>query len=427
MSVVAFRSVSKAYSIYDKPSHRLVELLSFNALRRHRDRLAVSDLSFEVERGEVFCLLGQNGSGKSTTLQLAAGIFPATSGEVMVDGRVSALLELGAGFNPEFSGRDHVYLSGTVLGLSTTEIRKRLPEIEAFAEIGDFIEQPVKTYSSGMLLRLAFATAINVDPDVLLVDEALAVGDYYFRQRCMRKVHELRKRKVTILFVSHAIADVKELGTTAAWLDQGRLVKIGTPDEVVREYLAQMSAKDAAYVAKDVRTTSSTGSGPPEIVDSIPNIDHRHGNEAVEIIGAAALDSSGRRIETMCPHEKMVFRISVRAKQRVSSPNVGFMMRNHLGVDFAGTNTAREGMAMNAMRPGEIRTVDFHLEVPELYPGNFSFSPAVADGDHVTYEMCDWIDNAVVLEMSHSGRPVYGYVHLPCEIKVNERVGSEEK
>ena len=274
---------------------------------------------------------------KSTTLQLAAGIFPPTAGEVEVGGRVSALLELGAGFNPEFSGRDNVYLSGAVLGLSTAEIRRRLPEIETFAEIGDFIEQPVKTYSSGMLLRLAFATAINVDPDVLLVDEALAVGDYYFRQRCMRKVHELRKRQVTILFVSHAMADVKELGTTAAWLDQGRLVKLGRPDEVVREYLAQMSAKDAAYVAKDVeKSSSSNGVGPPEIADTIPNIDHRHGNEAAEIIGVATLNSAGRPIQTMEPNETIVFRVSLRAKRAIASPNVGFMLRNHLGIDFAG-------------------------------------------------------------------------------------------
>ncbi len=425
MSVVAFRQVSKAYSIYDKPSHRLVELLTFNALKRHREHHALSDVSFEVERGEVFCLLGQNGSGKSTTLQLAAGIFPPTAGEVEVGGRVSALLELGAGFNPEFSGRDNVYLSGAVLGLSTAEIRRRLPEIETFAEIGDFIEQPVKTYSSGMLLRLAFATAINVDPDVLLVDEALAVGDYYFRQRCMRKVHELRKRQVTILFVSHAMADVKELGTTAAWLDQGRLVKLGRPDEVVREYLAQMSAKDAAYVAKDVeKSSSSNGVGPPEIADTIPNIDHRHGNEAAEIIGVATLNSAGRPIQTMEPNETIVFRVSLRAKRAIASPNVGFMLRNHLGIDFAGTNTSREGLTLESMQAGEVRTVDFHLDVPELYPGNFSFSPAVADGDHVSYEMCDWIENAVVLDMSHSGQPVYGYVHLPCSIKVNGRIGS---
>ena len=160
MSAVAFRSVSKSYPIYRKPAHRLTELLSFNQIKRHDDHWALQDVSFEVAKGGVFCLIGENGSGKSTSLQLAASIFPPTSGEVEVNGRVSALLELGAGFNPEFSGRDNVYLNGAVLGLSNQEIAKRYGDIEAFAEIGDFINQPVKTYSSGMLVRLAFAVAL---------------------------------------------------------------------------------------------------------------------------------------------------------------------------------------------------------------------------------------------------------------------------
>jgi ABC-type polysaccharide/polyol phosphate transport system ATPase subunit len=181
LNPVSFRSVSKSYPIYSKPADRLAELVTLNRIKRHQDYWALREVDFEVKPGSVFCLVGENGSGKSTTLQLAAGIFPATGGEVEVNGRVSALLELGAGFNPEFSGRDNVYLAGTVQGLSNQEIRRRYSDIEQFAEIGDFINQPVKTYSSGMLVRLAFAVAINVDPEILLVDEALAVGDFYFR------------------------------------------------------------------------------------------------------------------------------------------------------------------------------------------------------------------------------------------------------
>ena len=192
--------------------------------------------------------MGENGSGKSTLLQMVAGILRPTSGTVAVNGRVSALLELGAGFNPEFSGRDNVYLNGSILGLTTRQIDQRYEDIEAFAEIGDFINQPVKTYSSGMVVRLAFAVAINVDPEILLVDEALAVGDIYFRQRCMRKVHELRARGITILFVSHAVADVKAIGDRALWLDRGRLVEIGEPDRVVAKYLAAMVEKDSTYL-----------------------------------------------------------------------------------------------------------------------------------------------------------------------------------
>ena len=198
-NVVEFRSVSKSYPIYDSPSARLKELLLLNRMSFHRDFWALRDISFNIKRGETFCIVGENGSGKSTLLQMIAGILHASSGDTMVRGRVSALLELGAGFNPEFSGRDNVYLNGAILGLSRRNMDAKFPDIEQFAEIGDFIDQPVKTYSSGMAVRLAFAVAIHVDPEILLVDEALAVGDIYFRQRCMRKVHELRERGITIV------------------------------------------------------------------------------------------------------------------------------------------------------------------------------------------------------------------------------------
>ena len=222
-SVVDFRGVSKSYPIYSSPSDRLKELLFLNRKTFHRDFWALHDISFNIRRGETFCVIGENGSGKSTLLQIIAGILQTTKGQATVHGRVAALLELGSGFNPEFSGRDNVYLNGAILGLSRKEMDRKFSEIERFAEIGDFIDQPVKTYSSGMAVRLAFAVAIHVDPEILLVDEALAVGDIYFRQRCMRKVHELRERGITIVFVSHAIGDVKSIGDRAMWLNAGRL------------------------------------------------------------------------------------------------------------------------------------------------------------------------------------------------------------
>jgi lipopolysaccharide transport system ATP-binding protein len=191
------------------------------------------DLSLEVHRGETFCIVGENGCGKSTLLQICAGILQPSAGTVAVHGRVAALLELGAGFNPEFTGRQNVYLNAAILGLSAKQIDLRFAEIAEFAEIGDFIDQPVKTYSSGMVVRLGFAVAIHVDPEILLVDEALSVGDIYFRQRCLRKVHELRSRGITILFVSHATAEIKSLGDRALWLDHGRAMALGDTDHVV--------------------------------------------------------------------------------------------------------------------------------------------------------------------------------------------------
>jgi lipopolysaccharide transport system ATP-binding protein len=423
--MISFRSVSKAYPIYEQPGDRLRELLLFNRRSFHRDFWALRDVSFEVERGSTFCLIGENGSGKSTLLQLVAGIFPPTAGEVTVDGRVSALLELGSGFNPEFSGRDNVYLNAAILGLSTKEVDRRYGDIEAFAEIGDFIHQPVKTYSSGMIVRLAFAVAINVDPEILVVDEALAVGDAYFRQRCMRKVHELRARDVTILYVSHSMGDVKALGDRVMWLDAGRVVEIGSPDAVVTRYLCHMVEKDAAYLQLKNAAERPAGSpaiAAPEIVDTLPNVDHRHGNGAAEVLGIAVVDPTGSAVSLVGPGTELIVRVSVRARQPLPSPIVGFMLRNHLGLDFSGTNTSREGYDLPPMAAGDIFTVDFHLTLPELYPSHFSLSPAIANGTLRGYEMCDWVDNAITVQVAPGDGEVYGYVRIPCRVELNSTV-----
>lgn len=429
MNAVEFRGVSKSYAIYDQPGDRLKELLSFQRVKAHKDFWALHDVSFEVRRGETFCIVGENGSGKSTMLQIVAGILQPTTGTAAVHGRVSALLELGAGFNPEFSGRDNVYLNGAILGLSKRQIDERFEEIASFAEIGDFLDQPVKTYSSGMVVRLAFAVAINVDPEVLLVDEALAVGDIYFRQRCMRKVHELRARGVTILFVSHAVSDVKALGDRVLWLDRGRVRELGEPDRVISKYLAAMTEKDSAYQHHEaIVHPAHAGAGPvlaPEVVETIPNIDHRYGDGRAEILGIAVLDERGAALPLMQPGRKIVVRISVRAKDDVPMPMVGFMLRNQLGIDFSGTNTAAEGIDLAPMHAGDVTTVDFHVELPDLYPASFSFSPAIADGTLAGYTMCDWIDNAIALQMARQQREVYGYLRLPCRVEVNARLSAE--
>jgi ABC-type polysaccharide/polyol phosphate transport system ATPase subunit len=430
VNAVEFQAVSKSYAIYESPGDRLKELLSLNRLNFHRDFQALQDLTFEVKRGETFCIVGENGSGKSTMLQMVAGILHPTSGTVAVNGRVSALLELGAGFNPEFSGRDNVYLNGSILGLTTRQIDQRYQDIATFAEIGEFINQPVKTYSSGMVVRLAFAVAINVDPEILLVDEALAVGDIYFRQRCMRKVHELRARGITILFVSHATADVKAIGDRVMWLDKGRLVEVGEPDRVISQYLAAMVEKDSGYLRREARHEEQRPAGTrvcaPEIVENIPNIDHRYGDARAQVIGIAVLNEHGEPLRQIDPSTRIVVRISVRAREYVALPNVGFMLRNQLGVDFSGTNTIREGYRLEALQAGDVYTVDFHLDLPELYPSSFSFSPAIADGTLTAYRMCDWIDNALVVQMARSGNEVYGYLHLPCRVEVNARLRESE-
>ncbi len=424
MNAVEFERVSKNYALYDKPGDRLKELLTGGRRSYHRDFHAVRDLSFDIRRGEVFCIVGENGSGKSTTLQLIAGILQPSSGSIAVNGRVSALLELGAGFNPEFSGRDNVYLNASILGLSKREIDSRYQAIEDFAGIGDFIRQPVKTYSSGMVVRLAFAVAINVDPEVLLVDEALAVGDASFRHRCMRKVHELRARGVTIVFVSHAIADVEAIGDRVLWLEHGRAMASGTTDVVLPLYLAAMTERAGANpgTARSV----SAGSLPAAIVDTIPNVDHRHGDGRAEILGIAILNEYAEPVHLMMPQSRIIIRISFRANQALSRPAAGFMLRNHLGLDFTDTDTEREGHSLPPMRQGEISTVDFHLDIPEFYPGTFSFSPWASDSSTSDDSMCDWIDNAITVQMARGEGPVYGYIQLPCKVELNAPVGQVE-
>lgn len=424
-TVVAFRNVSKAYPIYPSPSARLKELACLNRLSFHRDFFALRDVSFEIEAGQTFCVIGENGSGKSTLLQMVAGILPPTSGSAEVTGRVAALLELGSGFNPEFSGRDNVYLNAAILGFSRREMDRKIRQIEEFAEIGDFINQPVKTYSSGMAVRLAFAVAIHVDPEILIVDEALAVGDIYFRQRCMRKVHELRAQGVTILFVSHDVGDVKAIGDRALWLEGGRMRDLGPPDRVVTRYLAAMAQKDAAYLDLKHKTSPERITGlvlAPEVVTNIPNVDHRFGDGRGEVLGIAVLDAIGAPASILEPDSAILVRISVRALEHLAMPNVGFMLRNHLGLDFAGTNTAREAFELPPMAAGDVYTVDFHLQLPHLYPSSFSFSPAIADGTLLSYTICDWVDNAITLQMSNTNKPVYGHLHLPCRVELNRAI-----
>ena len=423
MAKVVFSSVSKSYAAYTRPADRLRELVLPGRSGKRGEFWALRDVSFEASTGETLCLIGANGSGKSTSLQLAAGILRPTTGSVQVEGRVAALLELGAGFHPEFTGRENARLGAALFGLSGREFRQKSPQIEEFAEIGDFIDKPVKTYSSGMLVRLAFAVAIHVEPEVLLVDEALAVGDYYFRQRCMRKVHELRSKQVTILFVSHAMADVQSLGTRVLWLDQGRIAEQGEPSAVVRKYLADMTARDRQaggrpVVRQDDPEPVEASAPGPRAADAIPNVDGRFGTGRAEVTSIAVLDSQGQRLRELIPRERTTVRVTVRARERIAAPNVGFMMRNHLGIDFAGTNTAREGVVLDPLEPGRTFAVDFHIDLPELYPGSFAFAPAIADGDLADYEICDWIDNALTVPMARGVGEIYGYIHLPCRVEV---------
>ena len=401
MNAVEFDEVSKNYALYEGPGGRLAELATGGRRRTGRVFRALSEVSFSAHKGQIFCIIGANGSGKSTALGLIAGILQPSAGKVQVTGRVAALLELGSGFHPEFTGRQNVYLNAAILGLTQKEIDRRFPVIEEFASIGAFIDQPVRTYSSGMTMRLAFAVAASVDPEVLLVDEALSVGDAWFRHKCMRRVHELRTAGVTIVFVSHALAEVRALGDRVMWLDHGRVAALGDAETVVAQYAAAMAARD-----DHKQTALSAGAAS---ADSIPNVDHRHGDGRARVCGIAVVNEYGENAQLMTPRSKVVVRLRLQAVQALRQPRVGFLLRNHLGLDFTESATALQPMAA-----GATAEVDFRFEIPELYPGFFSFSPWIGDGDAV----CDWVDNAVTVQMARGESPVYGYLQVPCHVEV---------
>ena len=429
MPIIRAEKVSKCFRIYRRPSDHVRELLSFGRRRFHEPFWAVKDVELAVERGCCLGIIGENGSGKSTLLRIIAGVIRPTSGGVAVEGRISALLELGAGFNPEFTGRENIFLNAAILGFTDIQTRERIPSIEQFAEIGEFIDRPVKTYSSGMFVRLAFAVAIHMDPDILIVDEALSVGDYYFQQRCMRKILQMKSRGVTIVFVSHDLDAVRTLADRAIWMDHGSVNLEGKTDEVVSKYLAAMVGRgrkevmEEGAIGKPLAAAGGDLDLPPEALSKIPafltgipNIDHRYGNGKARIEGIGVFGVEGNPAGSSSQGDRVCVRISVEFLDDVSHPNVGFMLRNRLGQDVTGTNVLYEGQRLPPARAGDRLSVDFVMDMPFLHSGFYYFSPAVADGELNQYEMCDWIDNACAIELAER-TTTYGHLRIPVRVR----------
>src|SRR6266705_1343630 len=251
MPIILAEKISKCFRIYRHPSDHLKELLTFGRRRYHEPFWAVKNADVSLERGCCLGIIGENGSGKSTLLRMIAGVIRPTSGTLAVGGRVSALLELGAGFNPQFTGRENIYLYASILGFTDAETRARIPSIEKFAEIGAFVDRPVKTYSSGMFVRLAFAVAIHMDPDILIIDEALSVGDIFFQQRCIRRIQQLKQEGVTIVFVSHDLGAVRSLADRKSWMEHGEVRLEGKTDDVVSKYLAAMVTRGRKEIMEE--------------------------------------------------------------------------------------------------------------------------------------------------------------------------------
>jgi lipopolysaccharide transport system ATP-binding protein len=392
--LVLVQNVSKLYRLYRRPADRLRELLP-GVAPAHRDFWALRDISFEVERGETLGLVGPNGCGKSTLLQMVSGILQPTMGRVVTRGRIAALLELGAGFNPEFSGRENVYLNGEIMGLGRGEIDRAMPSIEAFAEIGQFMERPVKEYSSGMYVRLAFSTAIHVDPEILIVDEALAVGDAVFANRCVRKFQELRERKITVLFVSHDLGLVKQLSDRAILLLGGRIEAAGAPNDVINRYIGLVLEKQAPE-ARQERLRSS----------------FRHGDGTSEIVRIQMLNARGEETASIASGEAVTVRVQARFHRAVSDPMVGILVRTRIGMDVYGTNTRIEHTDLGDFEAGQLLEVDFGMEC-WLTPQQYTLTAAMQNADGSSH---DWLDDAIAFDVVDT-RVAAGVANLRAKIE----------
>ena len=395
--MIAIQNISKVYAMYKRPSDRLVELATGRT--RHTDFHALRDISMQVAGGEMLALIGPNGSGKSTLLQIVAGIVEPSSGVVKVEGRVAALLELGAGFNPEFSGRENVLLNGEIMGRSREEMLEAFPRIESFAGIGEFIDRPVKEYSSGMYVRLAFSTAIHVDPDVLIVDEALAVGDAIFSRRCVEKFEELKARGVTILFVSHDLGLVKRLADRAVFLHHGQMMAEGRPSDVVNRYVGLVLEHHAPRAESEREQQGEST--------------YRHGDGTSRVVHVDLLDAAGKPLTVVPSGAAVTVRVRALFHRRCEQPVVGMLIRNRLGLDVFGTNTRVEGRELDPVDGGQEIEIDFTFDC--LLAGHeYTLTAATQNWDGTSQ---DWIDDVLSFRVADR-RSVAGVTSLPVRLQV---------
>lgn len=384
-------NVSKLYRIYDRPTDRLKEMLTQGLIKRHREFWALKDISFEVEGGTTTGIIGPNGSGKSTLLQIVTGTLEPTHGTIHYEGRVAALLELGAGFNPEFTGLENVYLNASLLGFSRSETKARLPEIERFAEIGDFIKQPVKTYSSGMYIRLAFAIAVSVDPQILIIDEALAVGDAVFQRRCLRRIKEIQENGATILFVSHDPHSIRALCSRAILLNRGHKEADGPPNDVLNRYQKLIMSSEAAFESRGFGDYAEHEADDEIWLDQNLRplkFSYRHGDGTAEILSVEFL-KDGRLVEFVDSGDPVVIRIRARFNEDVFNPVIGFLIRDRNGIHVYGTNTEIQQIFFEHVKAGEVLEANFAFNC-WVGVGSFSITAAVHSVGGGSY---DWVDD----------------------------------
>lgn len=435
--VISVKSLSKCYTIFDRPEDRLKQFgrsflgrisTSFNK-KYFKEFWALKDINLEVYPGEALGIIGKNGAGKSTLLQILCGTVHPSSGSIEVNGRVAALLELGSGFNPEFTGRDNVYFKAALLGLTDEEIDKKYDDIVAFADIGEFINQPLTTYSSGMMMRLAFAVIAHVEADIMIIDEALAVGDVAFVQKCMKFLRNFMKEN-TLIFVTHDTNTITSLCDRAVWIDAGQVQMEGTPKEIAEAYLEHMYEQQQGKTAKNIAPIPIVKKQVVTGDQRLKYINHSQYRNDLQIFefnpdsesfgaGGAQItsvtfhDNKGEAISWVVGGEEVTLRIEGIAHQDLASVIIGFFIKNHLGQNLFGDNTyLTYANSPLSCRAGECLFAEFNFIMPILPYGDYSINPALADGTQDEHVQHHWYHNALYFKSTSSSVST-GLVGIP--------------
>jgi teichoic acid transport system ATP-binding protein len=420
--------VSKVYRLYEKPRDRIKEAFSLSRKVYYKEHYALQDVSFSVCRGETVGIIGVNGAGKSTILKIITGVLNPTEGNVTVNGRISALLELGAGFNMEYTGIENVYLNGTMIGFSREEIDKKLDDILAFADIGDFVYQPVKTYSSGMFVRLAFAVAINIDPEILIVDEALSVGDAFFQVKCYHKFEEFKRQGRTILFVSHDLGSIQKYCDRVVLLDKGRKLAEGAPKDMIDLYkkvmvgLETSDADAGAEAPKALEPEAAPGEPATDIPDGQlwrsymeenPKCS-AYGNGAATILDYCVMDQKGRITNVLGANEAYTVRMKVQFHQRLSEPVFALTLRDKQGTEICGTNTMYEDFNTGEVKDRDIRVISFTQQM-NLKGGEYLLCLGCTGFNDGQFEVYHRLYDTCLIRVT-SGKMVVGYFDMQSRI-----------
>lgn len=435
MNEIAIRvdNVSKLYKLYDKPVDRLKESLGFSKKKLYKEHYALHNVSFDVKKGETVGIIGTNGAGKSTILKIITGVLNPTEGEVTINGRISALLELGAGFNMEYTGIENVYLNGTMIGFSKEEIDAKLQDILDFADIGDFVNQPVKTYSSGMFVRLAFAVAINIEPEILIVDEALSVGDVFFQNKCYRKFEEFKEQGKTILFVSHDLGSICQYCDRVILLNQGVQIAEGEPNEMVDLYkkiMVNTNSRQIKSIEDIEKEETSKETVSPKLLEKREGLWRSHyqlnpgineyGSKEAEIIDFAIVDEKGNLTDEIPKGTTFQIRSKVLFHQDISDPIFTFTFKTLDGTDITGTNTMYEKKSIGKVKEGEICVATFQQQM-DLQGGEYLLSiscTGFVEGNLKAYHR---LYDVMKIKVK-SGKDTMGYYDMFAKVDV-ERVG----